>query len=357
MTDRLRVGVVGCGVIGSKHIEVASASPAIELTAVADLQQELAHRTAAQYGVPAAYSSADQLIDDANVDAVVLAMPAAYRKEPALRCFAAGKHVLIEKPVARNVDEVRELLSAQGDCVAACCSARYHFTNSAPIVTDFLATGSLGPLRVVRCRAIVPAGPPPQKPPPNWRLSRALNGGGILMNWGCYDLDYLLGITGWTLRPTMAFAQTWTVPAAFRHYASPNSDAESHVTALVRCDDDTVISYERAEFVAARAETTWEIIGEQGSLVLKMTAGKDNHAVHFFAGAEQGSELEILWQGDDSNDAIHAGPLNDLAGAVLKQRAPQTDLRRALTIQAVTDAIYESAAGGRCVTIESLASG
>ena len=63
MTDRLRVGVVGCGVIGSKHIEVASASPAIELTAVAHLQQELAHRTAAQYENALAPVEAAGLLD------------------------------------------------------------------------------------------------------------------------------------------------------------------------------------------------------------------------------------------------------------------------------------------------------
>ena len=70
----------------------------------------------------------------------------------------------------------------------------------------------MGQLRVVRCRALKGAGALPQSPPPPWRLSRAMNGGGILVNWGCYDLNYLLGITGWAIEPRLALARTWGVP-------------------------------------------------------------------------------------------------------------------------------------------------
>jgi hypothetical protein len=51
----------------------------------------------------------------------------------------------------------------------------------------------LGDLRVVYCRVHQPATGTPEKAPPPWRLNKSMNGGGILMNWGCYDLDFLLG--------------------------------------------------------------------------------------------------------------------------------------------------------------------
>jgi len=74
-------------------------------------------------------------------------------------------------------------------------------------------------------RALKGAAAPPQNPPPPWRLSKAMNGGGILVNWGCYDLDYLLGITGWMIEPRLALARTWGVPETFAAYAAPGSDA------------------------------------------------------------------------------------------------------------------------------------
>ena len=62
-----------------------------------------------------------------------------------------------------------------------------------------------------------------RSPAPAWRLSRALNGGGILANWGCYDLDYLLGVCGWRLQPETALAQSWQVPAIFADTVAPEA--------------------------------------------------------------------------------------------------------------------------------------
>lgn len=347
----LRLGVIGCGVIGSKHIEAAAASPRIDLVAVADLRADVAQQLAQQHGVDRVYDSGAALIGDPDIEAVVLAMPAHIRKELALRAFAAGKHVLTEKPVALHSGEVEEMIAARGDLVAGCCSARFHFLQASRTVADFVASGALGQLRLVRCRAVVPAGAPPQQPPPPWRLSRALNGGGIMSNWGCYDLDYLLGVTGWSLQPRVVLAQTWRVPPVFQHYAAPDSDAETHVAALIRCADGITITYERTEFVAARAERAWEIIGEAGSVSLQMVPQAEGENTHFHADATVGTRSETLCASAESTDAIHDGPVNDFAIAVRTGRTPQTSLERALVIQRITDAIYASAQNGDAVQI------
>ena len=161
----------------------------------------VARDTAQKFNVPATYASAAALLNDPHVAAVVLALPTAGRTELALRALAAGKHVLIEKPVAMNAGEVRQLLAARGQRTVACCQSRLRHTPSAQAATAFIASGALGELRLVRCRANKPAGAAPPAPPPACRLNKALNGGGILVNWGCYDLDYLLGLTGWQLQP------------------------------------------------------------------------------------------------------------------------------------------------------------
>ncbi|MEZ4615639.1 MAG: Gfo/Idh/MocA family oxidoreductase [Caldilineaceae bacterium] len=198
--DPVKLGVIGCGVIGSRHVAAAAMSPQIELVAVADLRMEVAQRVAAQHGVSTVYGPAEELLADPTIEAVVLAVPAHVRTSLALHAFAQGKHVLTEKPVAMSANEVHTLLAARGDLVAACCSSRYHFLTATKTVTDFLADEPLGKLRLIRCRAIVPAGRPNPNPPP-WRLNRSLNAGGIMSNWGCYDLDYLFGITGWSIEP------------------------------------------------------------------------------------------------------------------------------------------------------------
>ncbi len=173
----------------------------------------------------------------------------------ALRAFAKGKHVLTEKPVAMNADEVREMIAARGELTAGCCSSRYRFRKGAEVVTAFIANGGLGDLRVVRCRAIVATSKKPDTPLPAWRLIKSLNGGGILVNWGCYDLDYLLGITGWSLKPKTVFAQTWTVPPPFESHVAPSSDAETHYIATIRCEGGIILSIERGEYMTAQSES------------------------------------------------------------------------------------------------------
>ena len=347
----VRLGIIGCGVIGRTHARVAAASALLTPVAVADVRLPAAQEVAAQFGVARAYDSAGALLADPEVEAVVLALPTAGRADLALQALAAGKHLLVEKPVAMHAAEVRRLIAARGDLVAGCCSSRMRGLPSAEVATTFVTSGALGNLRVVRCRALKAPGPPPERPPPPWRLNRALNGGGILMNWGCYDLDYLLGITGWSLRPHLALAQTWEVPALFGAYAAPGSDAETHVAALISCDDGVVLSLERGEFVAAITDEAWQVLGDRGALRLQMPPAVDKRLV-FDEATPQGVVSRTIWQGDETWGMDHVGVLEDFARAVRIGAAPRTSLEQALLVQQITDAIYASAARGTAVAVE-----
>jgi predicted dehydrogenase len=359
--EPVRLGIIGCGVIGRVHLGTARQSSLLQIVAVADMREQAAREVAAQFGIPAAYTDASALLDDPRVEAVVLALPAAARTSLGLHAFTKGKHVLTEKPVAMNAGEVRRLIAARGDLIAGCCSSRYRLLPSAQAVTAFIATGALGDIRAVHCRVLGAAGPPPATLPPPWRLSRAMNGGGILMNWGCYDLDYLLGIAGWVLKPRRVLAQTWPVPPQFASYVAPGSDAETHVTALVTCtntgsDTVAVINYERAEYAAAQNEESWQIIGSRGALHLQMTPGNDKRIMYddgstYHAATQQSVNRQVLWCGDEDYDAVHRGVLEDFAMAVRERRPPMTSLEQALIIQALTDAIYDSAAKATVVEI------
>ena len=104
----VKVGIIGCGVIGSGHLRVSARSSLVEVVAVADVREEAARQAAQAFNVASYYASADGLLADPEVEAVVLALPAFARTEIALRAFAANKQVLLEKPVAMNAAEVLE---------------------------------------------------------------------------------------------------------------------------------------------------------------------------------------------------------------------------------------------------------
>jgi UDP-N-acetyl-2-amino-2-deoxyglucuronate dehydrogenase len=346
----VRVGIIGCGVIGKHHAASAASSELIEIAALADLREEAVRPLAEQYNVPKAYSEADELIRDESIEAVVIAMPAHLRTELALKAFGTGKHVLTEKPVALNAGEVQQMIDAQGDLVAACCSCRYRFLPSAQAASEFIGRGELGAIRSVHCRNFSPARGRPESMPPEWRLKKSLNGGGILMNWGCYEIDYLLGITNWTLKPRTVFAQTWQISETFRPHIPDGSDAETHYTALIRCEGGAMLSMERGEYMPAHARGAWQIIGENGSLELYMTSS-DASLIFCRADDANGIVEELVWEGTADNSVVHNGPLHDLAAAIRSNREPKTSLKNALVVQKISDAIYASGESGTAAEI------
>jgi len=346
------MGIVGCGVIGRVHLRWAMEAPFIEVVAIADIRKEAAEEVAQQFGVATAYTDPEDLFRDPRVEAAVLAFQTAGRTAAALRAFAHGKHVLLEKPVAMNADEVRQMLAAKGELIVGCCSSRHRFLPSFLAVKSFLDSGALGQIRLIRIRAAKPDEGPPKTPPPPWRLRRDLNGGGILMDWGCYDLDYLLALFDWQLTPRWVTANMWTVPPPFEPHVALGSDAETHVVALLLCDNGITVAYERGEYMPTVPEDSWEIIGENGSLRFRMVPEKGKTVVFYRATTEKGVTPQVIWQGDESWDTVHQGVLYDFARAVLERREPATNLERAFLVQRITDAIYEAATKGEPLALD-----
>jgi predicted dehydrogenase len=350
--QQVRLGIIGCGVIGEFHLKAAAAAPHIRVTALADLRAESARQKAREFAVSKSYANGSALLNDPEVDAVVLALPTVARFDLAMEALRLGKHVLLEKPPAMNADQLRQMMKVRGDRVVASCSARYSFLESTRVATEAVHSGALGEIRVVHCRSLQPAGGKPQSPPPAWRLSRQLNGGGLFVNWGSYDLDYLLGICGWRLRPQQVFAQTWSPAPELRDHVAPGSDAETHIAAMIRCQDGAVIHYERGELVSCARTDSWQIEGSKASLRLHMTTSKNNRVI-LDKIEPVGVHTSVLWEGDESDQTVHAGPVTDFATAIQTGEQPRTNLERALVLQSIFDAAYQSADSGQAVLVDN----
>lgn len=351
--EPVRVGVIGCGVIGQKHMEAACGCDHIDLVAVADLVEAAREKAKADYSPRKVYATGEELLADRDVEAVVLALPTGVRFELALAALAAGKHVLLEKPVAMNVAQLREIMAARGKMTVGCASSRPQFKPHSKVVKEIVASGKLGPIREVHMRAFGQCGRKPDEPRPVWRLRRDLNGGGILVNWGCYDMDYLLGLCGWKLQPRTVLAAAWPTPRRFASHVHPTSDAETHFTAMIRCAGGEVISLERGEYMPTGKENAWQIIGEDGSLSLQMVSNNPTRIVHYNASEADGAVESVVYEGDEGWAVMHQGPVVDFAAAIREGREPMTGLAESLVLQQITDAIYASAETGRAVEIET----
>jgi len=351
----VRLGVIGCGVIGTRaHLPATQKSKLIKTVAVADLIPTRADEAAKKFGVPKVYYSGDDLLKDENIEAVVLAMPVGDRTPMAYKALKHGKHVLLEKPVAANVREVERMMALRGDLVVGVCSPRNALRKMAQAARKCYESGTLGKLRLVRARALLALPKKPNPSPPPWRQSMAKNGGGILVNWSCYELDLLMSITGWSLRPQRVLAQWWPIDPKLAAYVGPDSDADAHYTALITCEDDIVLSMERAEFAATPTDQAWEIIGSDASLSIPMRpqAGKPNAVMLHRIVPGKGIVSKPIWEESKDDGSKDVNVLVDFAKAIREGRETTTNLERALIMQRITDGIYKSAKTGQAVSLE-----
>jgi len=108
MTDPLRVGVVGVGYLGSIHASIYARMPGVRLAGVADIEPATASEVGARHSCPY-YTDPYALIED--VDAVSIAVPTSCHCEVGLPYLEAGKHMLMEKPVAPTVEAAEKLVA------------------------------------------------------------------------------------------------------------------------------------------------------------------------------------------------------------------------------------------------------
>ena len=101
---RINVAVIGVGFIGPAHVEALRRS-GCTVMGVLDATPELSRRAAKQIGIPKAYNSLDELLDDVSIDSVHIASPNRLHYKQTRRALEAGKHVVREKPLAMTSKE------------------------------------------------------------------------------------------------------------------------------------------------------------------------------------------------------------------------------------------------------------
>ena len=346
----LGLGIVGCGTIGAQHAAHAAGMSDVQLVGLHDLDRGRAREVSQRHGGVTVYDGFEDLLAQPALEALVLAVHPNVRLPLAERALRRGLHLLLEKPVAMNAVQVRQLQQWQGDCIVACCSARFRCLPGAAAIQSVLESGALGQLRAIHWRVMREAPTKPDIRPPAWRLQKAVNGGGILMNWGCYDLDYLLGIGG-PLEVRRVWARMWGLGPAYRAFVPADSHAETHVQALMECAGGVSITYERAEYVAGPSSSLMVMTGDAGSLDFQMVPQADVQDRLTVSDPQRGIRTETIQRHPSPVPNPHRAVLADFCQAVRNRREPRTNLTHALRVQATTDALYAAADSGQWVEV------
>ncbi|HNQ35066.1 MAG TPA: Gfo/Idh/MocA family oxidoreductase [bacterium] len=204
--EKVRIGVIGCGVMGRSHLTKLKEVPLAELTAVADAFPESARKAGAEFGVPA-YGDYRELISSGRCDAVLIATPHYFHPEIGLAAFQAGLHVLCEKPIAVTVREADALVAAaekSGRVFAV--NFQMRTVPEIRFARRLLAEGRLGEIRrtmvvenAYRTQAYYDSA--------GWRGTWIGEGGGVLINQAPHGIDLFLLLGG---LPSRVLARTRT---------------------------------------------------------------------------------------------------------------------------------------------------
>jgi UDP-N-acetyl-2-amino-2-deoxyglucuronate dehydrogenase len=356
--ERLRFGILGCGVIGPHHARAIAGLDSAELVAVADVVPELAEKLAGEYGC-SWHTSLEGMLSGADVDAVCVCTPSGMHAEGAIAALRAGKDVVIEKPVDVTLKAADRLLEAQratGGRVAVV--SQHRFDAATRVVHEAVSNGEFGRLtsgsaevRWWRSQSYYDSG--------GWRGTWELDGGGVLINQAIHSIDLLQ----WLIGPVVE------VTAYTGLLAHERIEVEDTAVAILKFAGGALGTIVATTAAYPGLTARIAVHGDRGSAVI------DDDELRYFHVAGEGQEGEAYGGGENQaeqvmerNGASGSGPgagsdpgslsmahrdqIQDFIEAVREGREPSINVEEGRKPLAIISAIYESVRTGGPVRIQ-----
>ena len=349
------VGVIGAGKIGLEHLAAFAAASGARLVAVSDTSVAAARAAAEEFGILSVDSDPEALIAQPEVEAVVVAVPNRFHEPLALSALRAGKHLLLEKPMALDLAGARAIYSAAvGSGKVVMLGHQWRRVWWMEAMRERVAAGQLGDIYHAKCRWMRRKGIPGWG---TWFTRKDESGGGPLVDIAVHLLDLafeLLGnprpqfVTGATFAafgPKQKGVGAWGEPD-WRGYC----DVEDLATALIRCEGGQLVSLD----VSWAAHTdgnavVLEILGDDAGLVyrggeLKLLTERDGELVD--------QVIEAPAAAADEKDPGRAAMTAEFLHCIEAGQTPLASAESGLNNMRLLDAIYRSAQCGREVPVE-----
>jgi len=337
-SGKLRVGIVGCGLIGRRRAAEAARNTRTVLRKVADADAARAIELASRYDAEAV-NDWRYLVDDSSLDIVVVSTPNAYIAPIAIAALKSGKHVLVEKPPGRNLEEARRIATARrasGRVLKIGFNHRYHPALARAYL--LLRQGAIGKAFNLRARYGHGGRPGYEK---EWRGNPELAGGGELTDQGVHLVDLVNWMIG---MPQRAFCTLQTA-------VWPIAPLEDNAFALLNFADGCVASL-HTSWTQWKNLFSFEIFGSQGALCVEGLGGSygTQKLLHYGRRVESGAPnlVEETFDGPDCSWQLE---WQDFVEAIRGDGACLGTAEDGIAAMAVIDALYRSAADGLPVAV------
>lgn len=342
--DKLRVAIVGCGVIGARRAAEVVRHPATVLQKLVDSNRERAVKLTDSYGAEAV-NDWRQVVDDPLIDVVVVSTPNAYLAPITVAALNSGKHVLIEKPPGRNLEEAQRIDAAvrtsRRRVLKVGFNHRYH-----PAIArayQLLTSGAIGEPINGRARYGHGGRPGYDK---EWRGDSELAGGGELTDQGVHLADLINWMLG---APRRAFCMLQTA-------AWPISPLEDNAFALLDFANGCVVSF-HTSWTQWKNLFSLEIFGSRGALCVEGLGGSYGpQRLIYYRRIPEGGVPDVSEQIFDGPDLSWQLEWQDFVRAIGGGGTCLGTADEGVAAMAIIDALYRSAAAGTPVTVQAASS-
>jgi predicted dehydrogenase len=337
---RFGVGIVGAGMAARPHVlALRDLADTIEVRGVHTRDAGKRAAFCGEHGVPPV-ASLEALLADPGLDAVVLLTPPNARMQIVEAAAAAGKHLLMEKPVERTTDAARKIVEV---CEAAGVKLgivfQHRFREASLALRELLATGRLG--RIATVHLVVPWWRPQSYYDVPGRGTLERDGGGVLISQAIHPLDLMLSFTG-PVEEVQAVAGTSRLH---------RMEAEDFVGAGLRFADGALGALMASTASFPGGAEYMELTCENGSARLS----GNRLTVRWIDGRTDTRGMEASTGGGadpmDFPHGWHAAQLADFVAAVREDREPVSNGRTALRVHRLIDALLASARTRTAATV------
>ena len=309
---KIRFAIIGCGRIAPKHADSIVALPEAELVAVCDIVPELAQAFADKYGAEP-YTDYLEMLKRDDIDVVTIATSSGLHAEIGIAAAEAGKHVLVEKPMAMTLKTADEM-------IAACHKAgvklgvihQNRFNDSIKLLRTALEDGRFGKLTHGQATVRWNRNDNYYTQAP-WRGTK-LQDGGVLMNQSIHNIDLLQ----WTFGP---------VESVFGYTATfmRKIEMEDMGAAVIKFKSGAIGLIEAASTIyPTNIEETLNVFGETGSVIVGGIAVNRIEVWELPDSVEEKKEIFASQEGDPPNvyGFGHRELILDIIQAIREDREP-----------------------------------
>ncbi|MBA3413795.1 MAG: Gfo/Idh/MocA family oxidoreductase [Chloroflexia bacterium] len=359
-SEKVRIGVIGCG-IGIFHLEGFEKEPRAEVVALAGLDPDRCGMLQSKFNVPRRYGDYSEMLADPDIDAVSIAVPNHMHLPVTLAALAARKHVLVEKPLARNVVEGQQMIEAAklaGRVLMVIFNRRGR--HDVQIVKHEVERGRLGRIYHAKAFWMRRSGIPGLG---SWFTSKEMAGGGPLIDLGIHALDMSLWILG-NPAPVAVSAATYAALGpqgkgqwqGNRFAITPGSayEVEDFATALVRFEDGMTLQLDAswAGYTRHSDEFGVTLMGDNGGAEIHVKDYADTGTLRFFGeleGTPTVTEPRLLARHG------HGEMAKGFVASILDGAPVSPSAEEGLERVRLIEAIYRSAAAGHEIEIAPVA--